>query len=126
MQQATANDYRNLTIYDIDRGFLVEQVNEHLAQIVADIADLNKEPTKKRSVNVEIIFAASKSRRDAQVSYKVTLKPSTHIERESQTVFIAKDKDGNPIAMPFDPKQQVLFDADEPVGGAQIADKENN
>lgn len=124
--QATQADYRNLTIYDIDRGFLVEQVNEHLAQIVADIADLNKEPTKKRSVNVEIIFAASKSRRDAQVTYKVTLKPSTHIERESQTVFIAKDKDGVPIAMPFDPKQQVLFDADESVAGAQIAEKENN
>jgi len=118
--------YENLTIYDIDRGFLVEQVNEHLKQIVADIADPNKEPTKKRSVNVEIVFAASKSRRDAQVTYKVTLKPSTHIERESQTVFIAKDKDGVPIAMPFDPKQAVLFDSDESVADAQDAGKENN
>lgn len=120
-------NYSNLTIYDIDRGFLVEQINEHLKQIVADIADPNKEPTKKRSVNIEIAFAPSKSRRDAQLTYKVVLKPSTHIERESQTIFIAKDKDGLPIAMAFDPKQQVLFDSDESVADAQLLDnKENN
>lgn len=98
----------NLTIQDIDRGFLVEQVNQHLAMIVADIADLNKEATKKRSVNIEIAFAPSKSRRDAQLTYKVTLKPSTHIERDSQTIYIAKTKDGVPIAKPYVIEQMEL------------------
>jgi len=98
----------NLTIDDIDRGFLVEQINEHLSQLIADIVDPNKEATKKRSVNIEIAFAPSKSRRDAQLTYKVTLKPSTHIERDSQTIYIGKAEDGTPIAKPYVIEQPML------------------
>lgn len=98
----------NLTIHDIDRGYLVAQIDEYLAKAVADIADLNKQPTKKRTVKIEINFAPSKSRRDAQVTYSVDLKPSRHVERDSSTIFLGKAEDGTPIAKPWVPDQQEL------------------
>lgn len=97
----------NLTIGDIDRGFLIQQINEYLAKAIQDIADVNKNPTKKRSLNVQIVFTPSKSRREAEVSYLVTLKPSTHVERKS-TVYMGKAENGEPIAKPYVPNQQIL------------------
>jgi hypothetical protein len=100
-------DNSNLTVGEIDRGYLVEQINEYLAKIVVDIADPNKEPTKKRTVDVKITFSPSKSRREAEVSYLVTLKPSTHVERKS-TIYMGKAEDGSPIAKPYVPNQAIL------------------
>lgn len=98
----------NLKLGEIDRGLLIDQVNEYLAKAVADIADPNKEATKKRTVQITITFSPSKSRREAAVNYKVDLKPSTHIERESSTIYLGKAEDGSPIAKPYVPNQQVL------------------
>lgn len=39
----------NLTLDEIDRGLMVAQVNEHLAQCIADIADVNKKATKSEA-----------------------------------------------------------------------------
>lgn len=101
-----------LTIGEIDRGLLIDQVNEYLDKIVRDIADPNKEATKKRALNLTITFAPSKSRREAEVSYLVTLKPSTHIERKS-TIYMGKAEDGTPIAKPYVPNQQSLPGVDD-------------
>jgi hypothetical protein len=120
-------EFGNLSIKDIDRGFLVEQIDEHLKMAYADVLDLNKEATKKRTVNIQIVIMPEKSRRAAQVDWNVDLKPSSHIKRESQTIFLGKDKNGNAIATAFDPKQPVLFDSDEPVRDAvEISNEENN
>ena len=51
----------NLILDEIDRGLCVEQVNEHIAQCIADIADVNKKATKKRSVVLTIDFHPSES-----------------------------------------------------------------
>lgn len=98
----------NLTLGDIDRGLLIEQINEYLAQAVADIADQNKEATKVRTVAIAIRFIPSKSRREAAVDYQVILKPSTHIAREASTIYLGKAEDGTPIAKPYVPNQQAL------------------
>lgn len=103
----------NLKLAEIDRGLLVEQVDEYLAQCIADIADVNKEPTKKRTVQITITFQPSRSRREAAVSYQVSLKPSTHIERESSTIYLGKAEDGTPIAKPWVPNQQTLPGVDD-------------
>lgn len=110
----------NLTIGEIDRGLLIEQINEYLAQAVADIADPNKEATKNRSVNVTITFSPSKSRREAAVTYLVTLKPSTHIARESSTIYLGKAEDGTPIAKPYVPNQQVLPGVEDALNVGEI------
>lgn len=111
----------NLTIQDIDRGFLVEQINDHLAQLMADVVDPNKQATKKRSVNIEIAVAPSKSRRDAQLTYRVVLKPATHIERESQTIYIARGKDGSVMAKPYVIEQQDLPGVEEAIAANEAA-----
>lgn len=101
-------DNTNLVIGDIDRGMLVEQINAVLALAIADIADVNKEATKIRTVAVAIRFQPSKSRRECAVDFQVILKPSTHIPREATTVYLGKAEDGTPIAKPYIPNQQVL------------------
>lgn len=98
----------NLRIDEIDRGLLVDQINEHLAQCVFDIADVNKEATKKREVVITIAFHPAKSRREAAVKYDVKLKPSTHIAREPTMVFLGKNSGGEIVAKPWVPDQQEL------------------
>lgn len=103
-------DERNIIIDEIDNGVLVAQINEHLEQIVADIADLNKIPDKKRTLQVTINFMPSKSRKEADIEYSVTIKPSSHIKRDPVTMHLAKTADGKPYAKPFDPQQIEMFD----------------
>lgn len=102
------DENNNITLGEIDNGNVVLQVNEYLKQLVADIADPNKKATKPRSVNLSITFAPSKSRREAEVSYNVSLKPGPHVEREKSVIYIGKAKDGTPIAKPYVPNQPVI------------------
>lgn len=103
----------NLKIDEIDRGLLVDQINEHLARCVADIADVSKKAEKKRSVVVTIDFHPSKSRREAACQYSVMLKPSTHIDREPTTIYLGRGKDGTAYAKPYETDQQDLFEPSE-------------
>lgn len=110
-------DNTNLTIDDIDRGLLVEQINAVIAEAIADIADINKEATKTRTVAVAIRFQPSKSRRECTVDFQVILKPSTHIPRDPTTIYLGKAEDGTPIAKPYVPNQQVLPGVENALSG---------
>ncbi len=99
----------NITLGEIDNGNLVLQVNSELAKIIRDIADPNKQATKTREVNLKISFKPSKTRKEAALEYLVTSKPSVHIVSES-TIFLGKDANGDPIAKPFVPNQQTIYD----------------
>lgn len=98
----------NLKLRDIDRGNAIAQIDEYLAMAIADIADRGKKATKPRVVTATITFIPSKSRREAEVSYQVALKPSGHVEREKSVVYLGKDSTGKAIAKPYIPNQQVL------------------
>jgi hypothetical protein len=99
---------QNLTLEDLDGGNVALQITEVLRDAVRDIADPDKKATKPRIVTATIILAPSKSRREAEVSYQVTLKPSVHADREKTVIYLGKDKEGNPIAKPWIPNQGVL------------------
>lgn len=103
----------NLDIHDIDRGKLVARINEALAKAMADIADPNKEATKKRTVMVSITFSPSKSRREASCAFNVTLKPAGHVEFEPSTIYLGKAEDGTIIGKPYVPNQQILPGVDD-------------
>lgn len=98
----------NLQVTEIDGGLLIEQINEELKIIVADIADINKKPTVTREITVKIKLSPSKSRREATLVYNVTSKPSTHIDRDPTTIYLGKNSSGEMIAKPWVPNQQVL------------------
>jgi hypothetical protein len=98
----------NLKARDIDSGNMILQLDEIIRQAVVDIADQNKKATKPRVVTLTLTFAPSKSRREAEASYQVTLKPSHHVDREKSIIHIGKDEKGNPIAATYIPSQQVL------------------
>lgn len=104
-----------LTVDEIDRGALLAQLNEHIAQAVFDITDVNKKATKKRIVQLQIEMHPSESRREFKLTYQVTLKPSTHIERDPTTIFIDK-QDGEVIARPWAPTP--LFNEEDMEAGA--------
>lgn len=109
----------NITLGEIDNGNLVLQVNSELAKIIRDIADPNKQATKTREVNLKISFKPAKSRKEATLEYLVTSKPSVHIVSES-TIFLGKDANGDPIAKPYVPNQQNLYDVAASVGDTEI------
>ena len=98
----------NLTLEDLDGGNAVLQITEVLRDAIRDIADPDKKATKARTVTAVITLSPSKSRREAEVSYLVTLKPATHADREKTVIYLGKDKKGNPIAKPYGPNQQTL------------------
>lgn len=113
---------QNLTIHDLDKGLLVAQIDEYLAKAMQDIIDPNKQATKKREVVIKIAFLPSKSRRDCQMKWNVDLKPSTHIERDTQTIYIARDKNGNAIAKPYVINQPDLPGVQDAIDAAEQSD----
>ncbi len=115
----------NLKLRDLDRGHVIDQIDEYLAKAVADIADPNKKATKPRVVQCTITMIPSKSRREAEVSYKVTLKPSDHVDRDKSVIYLGKDSQGNPIAKPYVPNQQVLPGVEATFSDLAEADEES-
>lgn len=98
----------NLKLEDLDGGNVVLQITEVLRDAIRDIADPDKKATKPRTVTATIVFSPSKSRREAEVSYLVTLKPATHAERDKTVIYLGKNKAGEPIASVYVPNQPVI------------------
>jgi hypothetical protein len=98
----------NITLGEIDNGSVILQCDEYLKQIVADVADVNKKPTKPRELILKVVFLPSKSRREMEVAYSVSMKPGPHVDREKTVLYLGKAKDGTPIAKPFVPNQMTI------------------
>ena len=99
---------QNLTLAQIDKGLAVDQINEYIAKIIADIADPTKIAEKNRTLTFTMKFSPSKSRREAEISYTVDMKPAGHVDRAKTTIYLGKDSNGLPIAQPWLPNQQAL------------------
>lgn len=89
-----AEERRMITAADIDNGNMLLQLDREILRALDDIADRNKKSTKTRRVTLEISFAPSDSRREAQATYHCKMTPAIHIDREKTTVFIDKNKKG--------------------------------
>lgn len=98
----------NLTLAQVDKGLAVDQINDYIAKIIADIADPTKIAEKNRTLTFTMKFSPSKSRREAEISYSVDMKPAGHVDRAKTTIYLGKDESGKPIAQPWLPNQQAL------------------
>lgn len=118
------NENENVTMLELDNGNVLLLMDEHLKQVVKDIADPNKKATKARQILLTLTFVPSKSRREAEFSYDVKLKPGPHTDREKTTLHLGKNEKGEIIAKPWVPNQQSLPGVEE-AEKANAADRSN-
>jgi hypothetical protein len=118
-------ELQNVTLGELDGGNVILQCNEYLKDIITDIADVNKKAGKVRELVLKVAFVPSKSRRECEVSYHVSMKPGPHVDREKTTLYIGKQKDGTPIATVFLPNQQTIPGFENSfVNGGEPSDEE--
>lgn len=91
-----SQEIEHISIKNINGGRLAAHIDEQLKLLVADIADPNKPAKGKRGLTVEIAVDASKSRREAEISYSLKLKLAVP-EKEKCEISIGK-VDGKPFA----------------------------
>jgi hypothetical protein len=96
-----------LDLGNICGGSLPELFERELQAVIANIADPNTDPKKKRSISVEFSFTPFKDRTGAQVELRVVSK-LTGNEAVTSSVFIHKTADKT-YALPRDARQQEFF-----------------
>lgn len=98
---------------EIDNGNMIAQLDEELRRAVEDVLDVNKKSTAARTVNLKITVAPAKSRREAEVTYKCEAKLASHDDRDSTTIWLDRDRNGEPIASVRRIDQPMLPGADD-------------
>lgn len=100
-----------LSIADLNTGHIIEQVNEELRLVAANILDPNTDAEKPREVSLVLKLKPSKNRNaftiDAQVKSK--LAPVQAIE---SLVFISQKRDGTIVLSARDEKQEEMFNGE--------------
>lgn len=104
------SERKTVSIIEMARGAVIEQINREMAEILANIQDLNTEPGKPRSITVKVVFRPDNSREIVKVSYDVShkLAPAAPIE----TSLSCGDYQGELYAVenvPQIPGQQALI-----------------
>lgn len=96
-----------LDLSNICGGALPELFERELQAVVANIADPNADPKKKRAISVEFTFTPFKDRSGAQVDMRVVSKLSGN-ELVTSNFFIHKTAEKT-YALPRDARQQEFF-----------------
>ncbi len=78
-----------LSVANINGGRLMDHINEHIKDVMADVIDPNKPATARREITVKIGFAPIKSRREADIDYVVTAKMAA-MEKEKTHCNVRK------------------------------------
>lgn len=93
-------------------GGVVEMVDDAIAQVVENIADVNTNPTAKRQVVLTVTLKADEERRDVVVNVDVRTKtaPAQSVRTK---LFLLHTRNGL-VATEDDPRQPRLFDDEAP------------
>lgn len=96
-----------LDLNNICEGSLPELFERELQAVLANIADVNTDSRKKRSISIDLTFTPFKDRTGAEVELRVVSKVAGN-ETVSSNVFIHKTADKT-YALPRDARQQEIF-----------------
>ena len=94
------------------RGRLPALFEREKARILENILDPNTDATAKRQIVVTITFEPSADRRTLTNTVRAVSKLAPTLP-ESSTAYIGR-RDGQPVAVTFDPGQNDLFRPDVP------------
>ena len=81
-----------VNISNISNGALVEQADVEIQKVLQNIADPNTDPTKKRKVNITLIFEGDSDREIADVTFEVK---SILVPSRKQTTRVAFERNGS-------------------------------
>lgn len=107
---------KEVSILDLARGAILEQVDNESAKVLSNILDPNTDAKKARKLTITVTFKSDDSREiiACEAQAKSTLAPVMPI---ATRIYVEQDKDGNPRAMELtkaDPNQMSLLDGEEP------------
>jgi hypothetical protein len=108
---------KEVSILDLAKGAIQEQINLEAGRIMANIIDPNTDAKAVRKLNITITLKPDENREIVSYSAqaKSTLAP---IKPISTSLIVDTDKDGNPVAAELtrnDPNQIHIFEDEEPV-----------
>ena len=106
---------KEVSILDLARGAILEQVDNESTKILNNILDPNTDATKARKLTVTVTFKSDDKREiiSCEAQAKSTLSPVMPI---ATRIYVEQDADGNPRAMELiknDPNQMSLLDDTE-------------
>lgn len=108
-----------LTLASICGGAAEELFEYELNKVLSNIADVNTDAEKKRSISLTFTFTPFENREGAQVSFTVTSKECPTKTVKSQ-FFMARGADGKVSAFTSDPRQTKLFQPEEAEDPAKV------
>jgi hypothetical protein len=100
-----------VTLATVANGAAVELFQHELNRVLANIADINTSPKKKRQVTLKVIIQPSDDRGIGYTSVEVnsSLAPVKPVEA---TMYFGK-KDGQLVAVQSNPAQPGIFDEEK-------------
>lgn len=101
-----------VTLVSIGNGAALELFDHEFKRVIANIADINTSPKKKRTITLKIVIQPSEDRGIgyANVEVQSALAPVKPVEA---TMYFGK-KDGQLIAVQTNPQQPGIFDTEKP------------
>lgn len=105
-----------ISILELARGAVMEQVNNEMSRVMANILDPNTEPKATRKLTITLTFKPDESREIVATTAqaKATLAP---VKPVAASIIVASGKDGKPVAAELtkhDPNQMTIFEEPEP------------
>jgi hypothetical protein len=102
-----------VTLDTLAGGGAAELWEAEFRKLMDNVQDINTDPEAKRSVTLEVLVQPSKDREGAKVTVKVSSKLAS-FQPLSTNVFIGR-RDGQLVAVSFDPRQTDAFRTDDSV-----------
>ena len=94
-----------------------------IQEVLANIADPNTDPKKKREVNIKLIFVPDENRDLATVSIQTNAKLAPSVEAFTRIAIAKNNTDGKMIAKEFNAQKTVVTDVAAQLAEAPIDSK---
>lgn len=101
-------DFKRTDLTTIANGAIVEQFQEQLLRVMANVDDLNTEAKAARKITIEVDFLPDASRQSMQVKTHLKTKLASPKKSES-LIFVVRDRTGEVFAVDNNVHQPELF-----------------
>jgi len=101
-------NFSRTTLLNLGGGAIVEQFDDQLSRVMANIDDLNADAKAKRTITIEVSFEPDATRQALTVKHSVKTKLAAGKKAES-TIFLVRDKTGEMFAVNNNVHQPELF-----------------
>jgi hypothetical protein len=98
---------KEVTLDTFQHGAVLDLFDDEMKAVIANIADINTDPAAVRKVTIELSIKPDKTRRNAEVTLKVTSKLA-HTKPQASFMFFDR-VDGKLVALEDEPGPELQF-----------------